>query len=124
MEKNDSPSFFDPYREWIFSFPGAHSLPHFDRESIRLDQKIWLTIDLEQQRICTKFSLSDQEVFCLMGKKNVYPVPNKWGLQGSTYIHPTELPLEMVKDMLTISYLGLAHKKYMTKYYDQLKHNL
>ncbi len=71
------------------------NLPHFDRASFRIQKKIFATLLKEQNLVCLMLTPEDQDVFVTLGKSAVYPVPNKWGKKGATYVD-----LEMAKDAL------------------------
>ncbi len=46
----------------------------------------------------------DQSVFCAFDKSIIYPVPNKWGKQGATYVELTLVRKDTLKDALTQAY--------------------
>ena len=56
-------------------------------------------------------SAVDQSVFCDLGKEAVYPVPNKWGLQGWTTFELRKVRKDMMADALTLAYEGVLRKK-------------
>ena len=43
----------------------------------------------------------DQSVFCAFGPSVIYPVPNKWGKQGATFVELKKVRKDMLKDALT-----------------------
>lgn len=46
----------------------------------------------------------DQSVFCAFDNSIIYPVPNKWGKQGATYVELKKVRKGMLKDMLNQAY--------------------
>jgi len=56
-------------------------------------------------------SITDQEIYCLFDKSAVYPVPNKWGLQGWTTFELPKLPEELISDALLTAYKNAIKKK-------------
>lgn len=77
-----SPEFF---RQLALNIDGVEELPHFEKTSFRIRNKIFATLDLKHNRACLKLSETDQDLFALAGKASVYPVPNSWGKQGWTF---------------------------------------
>lgn len=58
----------------------------------------------------------DQSVFPAFDKTIIYPVPNKWGLKGATYIELKKVRKSMLKDALKVAYCTVAPKKLSEKY--------
>ncbi len=46
----------------------------------------------------------DQSVFITYNLSVIYPVPNKWGLKGATYLDLKSIPRGILKDALTHAY--------------------
>ncbi|MGC1240064.1 MAG: MmcQ/YjbR family DNA-binding protein, partial [Chryseosolibacter sp.] len=73
------------FKSLALSFPGTEANPHFERIAFKVTGKrIFATLHEESATANLKLSPVDQSVFSDFGKKAVYPVPNKWGLQGWT----------------------------------------
>ncbi len=98
-------------RKMALSFPEATEAPHFEKTSFRIKKKIFATFDSAQHRICVKLSESDQHVFSSYDKTAIFPVPNKWGKQGWTFVIPDKLPPELLEDILCTAYCEVAPKK-------------
>ena len=47
----------------------------------------------------------DQSVFILYNKTIIYPVPNKWGLKGATYVELKLVNRTMLSDAMKQAYL-------------------
>lgn len=93
------------------SFPEAIELPHFENTSFRVSKKIFATLNEKEKKACLKLSEIDQNVFSSFDKAAIYPVPNKWGKQGWTFIHINKVKSALLVDALTVAYCGVAPKK-------------
>ena len=111
--------YIETARQLALSFDEAAEMPHFDLASFRVKKKIFATLDEKNKRVCIKLSPVDQSVFCSYDKSVIYPVPNKWGLNGATYIELQKVSKEMFKDALTVAYCTVAPKKLAEKYKQQ-----
>jgi predicted DNA-binding protein (MmcQ/YjbR family) len=92
------------FRELALSFPGTSEQLHFEQTSFRAGKKIFATYDAKNNRACIRLSPIDQNVFTAFDKTIIYPVPNKWGLQGWTLIEMKLVKKGMFKDALTTAY--------------------
>lgn len=101
----------DFLRSFALSLPGTTEEPHFEKASFRVKKKIFVSYDGKNNRACLKFSEIDQDVFSMIDKTVIYPVPNKWGKQGWTFIELDKLDNEILQDALKTAYLGVAPKK-------------
>ncbi len=90
--------------------------PHFEKSSVRVKKKIFVTLDEVNHQACVKLSEENQSVFCSYNKAIVFPVPNKWGKQGCTLVALTKVPKELFQDILTRAYCAVAPKKLADKY--------
>ncbi|NOT73872.1 MAG: MmcQ/YjbR family DNA-binding protein [Cyclobacteriaceae bacterium] len=99
------------FRKLALSFPEAIEQPHFDNPSFRVAKKIFVTLSEKNKRACVKLSEIDQSVFSNFDKTVVFPVPNKWGKQGWTFVMLSKVRKEMLTDILTTSYCGVAPKR-------------
>jgi hypothetical protein len=92
------------FRQLALAFPGASEQPHFEKTAFRAGKKIFVTLDESKQLACVKLSVAEQDVFCLISKTMIYPVPNKWGQQGWTMID-----LKLVTKSILTDALQKAH---------------
>ncbi len=53
----------------------------------------------------------DQSVFSAYDKSMIYPVPNKWGQKGATYVELNLVRKDLLKDALTQAYRKVIAKK-------------
>lgn len=112
---------FDFVREFALSLPESIELPHFEKTSFRIKNKIFATYGEESDTLCVLLSPEDQHVFCSIDPKAIYPVPNKWGLKGATYIRLNSVQKEILVDALITSYCKIAPKKLALAVRDETK---
>lgn len=96
------------FRTLALSLPEAVESPHFERTSFRFRKKIFATLAEQEGLACLMLTPEDQDVFVALGKGAVYPVPNKWGAGGATYVRLAEADPKLVEDTLTAAYQKLA----------------
>jgi predicted DNA-binding protein (MmcQ/YjbR family) len=98
-------------RNLALSFPETTEEPHFEKTSFRVRKKIFATYDELNHRACLKLSEVDQDVFSINQAEVIYPVPNKWGKQGWTFLEMDKVNKELFKDALTTAYCEVAPQK-------------
>jgi predicted DNA-binding protein (MmcQ/YjbR family) len=92
------------FRELALSFPTAEEAPHFDRAAFKVTGKRIFATMLEKDHTANlKLTAVDQSVFCEY-RKGVYPVPNKWGMQGWTTFELKNVPKSMIRDAVLTAY--------------------
>ena len=100
------------FKSLALSFPGTEEHPHFERIAFKVTGKrIFATLHEESATVNVKLSPIDQSVFCDFGKNAVYPVPNKWGLQGWTTFDLKKIPRELILDALNTAYSDVVNSK-------------
>jgi predicted DNA-binding protein (MmcQ/YjbR family) len=100
------------FREMALEFPGTEENPHFDRMAFKVTNKrIFATLHRESETANVKLTPTDQSVFCSYGKKAIYAVPNKWGLQGWTTFEIKKVPKELMLDALNTAYQDVLKSK-------------
>lgn len=93
------------FRELALSFPGTIENPHFDRLAFKVEGKrIFATLHEPSGSANIKLPVLDQGVFSGFGNGAIYPVPNKWGLQGWTTFELDRVPDELLRDALDTAY--------------------
>ena len=93
------------FRELALSFPHTIAAPHFDRTAFKvIGERIFATLHEESETANLKFSPADQSVYCLIDKEAIYPVDNKWGLQGWTTCRLAQLDSQLMIDALDTAY--------------------
>jgi predicted DNA-binding protein (MmcQ/YjbR family) len=95
-------------RTIALSFPEAVEEPHFEKTSFRVRKKIFATSS-EGTSLCTvKLSLKDQDLFGLHDSSAIYPVPNKWGMQGWTIVDLAKVKDDVLREILISAYTEVA----------------
>ncbi|WP_428742410.1 MmcQ/YjbR family DNA-binding protein [Tenacibaculum sp.] len=102
---------FKTIEDLSLSLPKVTIEPHFKKTSFRIQKKIFLTFDQKNNRATVKLSEIDQNVFCLLDKKAIYPVDNKWGKQGWTFIEIEKINEKLLQDVITTAYCEVAPEK-------------
>jgi len=102
---------FSTLRKTALSLPEVTEEPHFEKTSFRVNKKIFASYDEQHHRVCIKLSEIDQNVFSAYDNRIIFPVPNKWGKQGWTFIEMKLVPKEMFVDALRTAYCEIAPKK-------------
>jgi hypothetical protein len=107
------------FRELALSYPETTEEPHFERTSFRVKKKIFATLGEQDKKACLMLAPIDQPSFCAAAPAVIYPVPNKWGLQGATYVELNGVDVEVLEDALTMAYCKVAPKKLAQPYIDR-----
>jgi predicted DNA-binding protein (MmcQ/YjbR family) len=94
----------EEFRKIACAFPDVEELPHFEKTSFRIKKKIFATLNEKENRGCVKLSENDQYIFSQNEAGAVYPVPNKWGLQGWTNIDLNKASKKLLKEILKTAY--------------------
>jgi len=101
----------EEFKETAMAFPGTEVAPHFDRTAYRVVKKrIFATSHEPSQSANILLTPTEQAEFCGLEASGIYPVPNKWGLQGWTTFELGNLPLEAVQAALELAYQAVAIK--------------
>ena len=98
-------------RDLAMTFEGAEEQPHFEKPSFRVKKKIFMTLDEPKNIACIKLPEIEQDIFCTIDANVIYPVPNKWGKQGWTFINLKLIKKELFVEALTVAYSHVAQKK-------------
>jgi predicted DNA-binding protein (MmcQ/YjbR family) len=103
------------FRQAALAYPGAAEEPHFEKTSFRIGKKIFATYDAKNNRACLKLTESDQDLFSLYDKTIIYPIPNKWGKMGWTFIELGRVNPATCLDALKHAYELVSSPKKTTK---------
>jgi hypothetical protein len=101
----------DTFRQIVLSFPEVVEQPHFEKPSFRVRKKIVATLDLKNNQACIKLSEIEQNLFSAFDKSVIFPVPNKWGKQGWTFINLKKIRKDTCIDAVTMAYCTVAPEK-------------
>lgn len=99
------------FREMALALPNVVEEPHFERTSFRVNKKIFATMDEASAQVCLMLTVEDQSVFCLHQNAAIYPVPNKWGQKGATYVELNIVHPNVLADALNVAYQSKKGKK-------------
>jgi predicted DNA-binding protein (MmcQ/YjbR family) len=102
------------FRQIALSFPETTEEPHFEKTSFRIGKKIFATYDSKNKQACIKLSAKDHDIFSAFDKSIIFPVANKRGNQGWTFVNLTKVSKEMFSAALTTAYCEVAPKKLST----------
>jgi hypothetical protein len=98
-------------RQIALSLPDTEEYDHFGRPAFKIKRKTtFATLWPAEQRMMVKLSLIDQSVFHSFDPVIFYPVPNKWGLQGATFIELSQVRLDMLQDAVTTAWETAKNK--------------
>ena len=97
-------------RQFALSLPGTEEYDHVGRPAFRANKRTFATLWVTQQQMMVKLSLIDQSVFCAFNPAVIYPVPNKWGLQGCTLFELNEMREDMLQDAITQGWQAVMDK--------------
>lgn len=89
----------EEFKTLALAMPGAIAYPHFEKTAFKT-KKIFATLDEQNNRACLMLSPEEQSLLCLYDRTVIYPVPNKWGLKGATYVELGKVMKGMLKDGL------------------------
>jgi predicted DNA-binding protein (MmcQ/YjbR family) len=92
------------YRQLALKLPGVTEVAHFEKRAFRTKRKIFATL-LEVDGLgIALLTPEEQYIYCKMDDKNIYPLPNKWGLAGATYLNVKSIKKSILKEILLTAY--------------------
>lgn len=98
-------------RQIALSLLGTVEQDHFGRPSFRVNNRIFSTLWLPENRMMVKLPIIEQSVFNSFDPGIFYPVPNKWGLKGATFVELSKVRRDMLEDALSIAWQDIISKK-------------
>lgn len=101
----------ETFRQMALAFPGVNEESHFHKTSFRVNKKIFATLDEAVRLAVVMLTPVDQDVFSSFDRSAIYPIPNKWGLKGSTYIALDAVGEEILNDALATAYNKVISKR-------------
>lgn len=100
------------FRRLALSFTGTEEAPHFNRTAFKVTgRRIFATLHEESETANLFLSTTDQQVYTAFDGGFIYPVPNKFGLQGWTTFVLKDLPVELLADALLTAYNDVLKSK-------------
>ena len=104
------------FKEMAISFPHTEQVPHFERIGFKISGRRMFATYLEKNNTANIFlSPAEQNLFCEMDPKNIYPVPNKWGEKGATTFELNNVAREFVIEALLSAYNEVMKPKSKSK---------
>ena len=98
-------------RQIALSFPDIEEYNHFGRPAFKIKGKsTFATLWEAEKHMMVKLSLTDQSVFHSFDPAMFFPVPNKWGLKGATFIELSTVRLDMLQDAITMAWETAKNK--------------
>ena len=97
-------------RKIAMSLPDTVEQDHFGIPSFRLNNRIFSTLWVHDNKMSVKLPLIEQSVFSSIGKDAVYPVPNKYGGMGYTLFELEKVSPELLADALKVAYQAVIEK--------------
>ena len=95
----------EEFKSIALIFPGTLEAPHFDRIAFKvIKRKTFATLLEKNFSANILLSRKDQPLFCSYNTASVYPVDNKWGLQGWTTFNLQEVNRELISAALEAGY--------------------
>lgn len=107
----------DTLRRICLAYEETTEEPHFEKTSFRVKKKIFVTYGSKTDEACVLLRPDQQSVYCSIDSSVIYPVPNKWGLKGATFIRLKNIKISLLKDMVNTSYCNVAPVKLKEKYW-------
>ena len=93
------------FAEMALSFPGTEQVKHFERAGFKVTGRRMFATYLEKDNTANIFLRPEvQYVFCKACPEIIFPVPNKWGLNGATTVRLDKAKKGMVMEMLNNAY--------------------
>ncbi len=101
-------------RTIALSHAETEEFQHFDHPAFRIRKgKIFATLWLKENKMMVKLRPLDQSIFHTYDPRIFYPVPNKWGLQGATFVELGKVRQDMLEDIIQLAWqtAGLKNAK-------------
>ena len=96
-------------RQIALEQPDAEEFDHFGRPAFRIKKKrVFATLWPQDNRMMVKLTPVDQSVFHAFNPAIFFPVPNKWGLKGATFIELSKVRLDMLTDAIQTAWQTAA----------------
>jgi len=101
-------------RQIALSLPDIEEYVHVGRPAFkRKGKRTFATLWPADNRMTLILSPIDQSVFHSFDPTIFYPIPNKWGLKGATYVELSKVRMDMLQDAITTAWetAGLKNSK-------------
>jgi hypothetical protein len=95
----------DEFRSMALEFPGTETVPHFERVGFKVAKRRMFATYLDKDGTANIFlTPAEQKTFCKIDKKNIFPIPNKWGEKGATTFRIANVEVSIVREALSSAY--------------------
>lgn len=99
-------------RQIALALPDVEEYDHFGRPAFkRTGKRTFATLWPAENRMMVKLSLVDQSVFHSFDPSVFYPLPNKWGLKGATFVELSKVRPDMLDDAIATAWETASLKK-------------
>lgn len=98
-------------RQIAMALPGTEERDHFGIPSFRVHNRIFSTLWVKENRMMVKLPPLEQAAFNAFDPAVFYPVPNKWGHKGATFVELAKVDPGMLQDALLQAWRAAASKK-------------
>lgn len=106
----------DSFRELALSFDDVIETPNANKNSFKVDDKIFITIDNLNLKAVFRLTPKDQNKFSDLDPSAIYPAQAGWGKQGWTIFELKFIDDEILENALTLSYCTVAPEDLAKKY--------
>jgi len=97
-------------RQMAMALPGTIEKDHFGIPSFRANNRIFSTLWIKEHRMMVKLPPIQQSAFYSFDPAVFYPVPNKWGHKGATFVELGEVNPGMLQDALSVAWQAVHQK--------------
>ncbi len=102
----------EEFREMALEFAATETVPHFERVGFKVVKRRMFATYLESDNTANIFLTPDEQAtFCKIDKKNIFPIPNKWGEKGATTFRLDNLDPSIVREALESAYSAIVQPK-------------
>ena len=95
------------FRLFALTFKDVLEMPHFERTSFRLKQKIFATLDKDGLQATLRLSLQDQAEVLFRFAESFRAVAGTWGTKGWTLLDLETVEVQTMQDALLMAYQNL-----------------
>ncbi|QPH40795.1 MmcQ/YjbR family DNA-binding protein [Pedobacter endophyticus] len=106
----------DSFRELALSFENVVETPNGNKNSFKVDDKIFITIDNTNMKAVFRLSPKEQNKFSDLDPSAIYPAQAGWGKQGWTIFELNFIEPETLETAITLSYCTVAPEDLAKKY--------
>ena len=90
-------------RQMALSLPGVTEHDHFGKPAFKA-KRFFSTLWISERRMMVTLTPIDQSVFHSFDASVFYPVANKWGLKGATFVELDKVREDMLQDALQLAW--------------------